>query len=579
MTDVFAVVRGTIAPQLDQALADSRANPLPASPSSLPAEPGHSQQLFARLLGAAIDAAPTAPVDAVPSAPVDAAPTAAIDAAPTAVGDTASTVTTTAGGTPVDAAAVALDPAAASVTELLAAFRAGTTTPGAVLAALAPHWTSDAVWSDAVLRLVDGAAEAAAESDRRWAAGDPRPLEGVPFAVKDIIDVADTVVTSGSLQTGDRVAPADATVVARLRAAGAIPVFTAATTEFACGGPHNARYGAVRNPWDPSRWTGGSSTGSGSALAARIVPLALGSDTGGSIRVPSALCGTTGIKPTYGLVPRTGVASLSWTLDHVGPMARSAEDLALVLAVIAGGDGQDPTAHTAVPLVEAAPERVRGLRIGVPRTWFTERVDAAVLDAATAATERFRGLGATIVPIEFDDVEAIDAECWTVFYGELAANQEANAATADLFDAGTRARFDVAFTPTAADYLRALRRRPLVQAAMVARMDEAGVDVVLTPGIGATAPRLDDLTMAVDGERFNLHEVVPRNTRLFDYVGFPALMMPAGTAPDGLPIGVQLVARPWDDRLVLSAAAAFESVTDHHRRVPPASATRGSTDQ
>ena len=563
MTDVFAVVRGTIAPQLDQALADSRANPLPASPSSLPAEPGHSQQLFARLLGAAIDAAPTAPVDA----------------APTAAGDTASTVTTTAGGTPVDAAAVALDPAAASVTELLAAFRAGTTTPGAVLATLAPHWTSDAVWSDAVLRLVDGAAEAAAESDRRWAAGDPRPLEGVPFAVKDIIDVADTVVTSGSLQTGDRVAPADATVVARLRAAGAIPVFTAATTEFACGGPHNARYGAVRNPWDPSRWTGGSSTGSGSALAARIVPLALGSDTGGSIRVPSALCGTTGIKPTYGLVPRTGVASLSWTLDHVGPMARSAEDLALVLAVIAGGDGQDPTTHTAVPLVEAAPERVRGLRIGVPRTWFTERVDAAVLDAATAATERFRALGATIVPIEFDDVEAIDAECWTVFYGELAANQEANAATADLFDAGTRARFDVAFTPTAADYLRALRRRPLVQAAMVARMDEAGVDVVLTPGIGATAPRLDDLTMAVDGERFNLHEVVPRNTRLFDYVGFPALMMPAGTAPDGLPIGVQLVARPWDDRLVLSAAAAFQSVTDHHRRVPPASATRGSTDQ
>ena len=563
MTDVFAVVRGTIAPQLDQALADSRANPLPASPSSLPAEPGHSQQLFARLLGAAIDAAPTAPVDA----------------APTAAGDTASTVTTTAGGTPVDAAAVAHDPAAASVTELLAAFRAGTTTPGAVLATLAPHWTSDAVWSDAVLRLVDGAVEAAAESDRRWAAGDPRPLEGVPFAVKDIIDVADTVVTSGSLQTGDRVAPADATVVARLRAAGAIPVFTAATTEFACGGPHNARYGAVRNPWDPSRWTGGSSTGSGSALAARIVPLALGSDTGGSIRVPSALCGTTGIKPTYGLVPRTGVASLSWTLDHVGPMARSAEDLALVLAVIAGGDGQDPTAHTAVPLVEAAPERVRGLRIGVPRTWFTERVDAAVLDAATAATERFRALGATIVPIEFDDVEAIDAECWTVFYGELAANQEANAATADLFDAGTRARFDVAFTPTAADYLRALRRRPLVQAAMVARMDEAGADVVLTPGIGATAPRLDDLTMAVDGERFNLHEVVPRNTRLFDYVGFPALMMPAGTAPDGLPIGVQLVARPWDDRLVLSAAAAFQSVTDHHRRVPPASATRGSTDQ
>ncbi|TDN42235.1 aspartyl/glutamyl-tRNA(Asn/Gln) amidotransferase subunit A [Curtobacterium flaccumfaciens] len=560
MTDVFAVVSGTIAPQLEQALADSRANPLPASPSSLPAEPGHSAQLFARLLGAAIDAAP---------APAPSHAHADTDTDTDTDTDGRSTTTTT-----------AEDPAAATVTELLAAYRAGTTTPDAVLAALAPHWTADdAIWSDAVLRLVDGAAAAAAESTRRWAAGEARPLEGIPFAVKDIIDVAGTVVTSGSLQTGDRVAPADATVVARLRAAGAIPVFTAATTEFACGGPHNARYGAVRNPWDPERWTGGSSTGSGSALAARIVPLALGSDTGGSIRVPSALCGTTGIKPTYGLVPRTGVASLSWTLDHVGPMARSAEDLALVLAVIAGGDGADPTSSTAVPLIEAAPERVEGLRIGVPRTWFTDRVDAAVLDAHADAVDRFRTLGATVVPIEFDDLEAIDAECWTVFYGELAANQEANAATADLFDAGTRARFDVAFTPTAADYLRALRRRPLVQAAMVARMDEAGVDVVLTPGIGATAPRLDDLTMSVDGQRFNLHDVVPRNTRLFDYVGFPALMMPAGTAPDGLPVGLQLVARPWDDRLVLSAAAAFQAVTDHHRRVPPASATRGSTDQ
>ncbi len=550
MTDVFAVVRGTIAPQLEQALHDSRANPLPAAPSSLPAEPSHSHALFARLLAAAVDAAPT------PAAPVAPGP--------------ASTVST---------AATASDPAAASVTELLAAYRDGSTTPTAVVGALAPHWTSDDVWSDAVLRLVDGAEQAAAESTRRWAAGEARALEGVPFAVKDIIDVASTVVTSGSLQTGDRVAPADATVVARLRAAGAIPVFTAATTEFACGGPHNARYGAVRNPWDPERWTGGSSTGSGSALAARIVPLALGSDTGGSIRVPSALCGTTGIKPTYGLVPRTGVASLSWTLDHVGPMARTAEDLALVLAVIAGGDGQDPTTHTAVPLVEAAPGRIAGMRIGVPRVWFTERVDRAVLDAHAAAVDRFAALGAEIVPIEFDDLEAIDAECWTVFYGELAANQEANAATADLFDAGTRARFDVAFTPTAADYLRSLRRRPLVQAAMVARMDEAGVDVVLTPGIGATAPRLDDLTMTVDGVPYNLHDVIPRNTRVFDYVGFPALMMPAGTAPDGLPVGVQLVARPWDDRLVLSAAAAFQEITDHHHRVPPASATRGSTDQ
>ncbi len=246
-----------------------------------------------------------------------------------------------------------------------------------------------------------------------------------------------------------------------------------------------------------------------------------------------------------------------------------------MLDVLAGGDAEDPTAHPTVPDLTADPDRVVGMRIGVPRTWFTERVDAAVLGAHAAAVDAFRELGAHIVPIEFDDLEAVDSECWTVFYGELAANQEANAPTAELFDDGTRARFDVSFTPTAADYLRALRRRPLVQAAMVARMDEAGVDVVLTPGIGATAPRLDDLTMSVDGERFNLHEVVPRNTRLFDYVGFPALMMPAGIAPDGLPVGVQLVGRPWADGTVLSAAVAFQRATAHHLRVPPASASEG----
>lgn len=539
MSQASDAVLATITPQLDGALAASRARPLPASPSALAAEPAHSAQLFAQLL----EGSAASPAPALPAVRTD------------------------------------VDAASAGVGELLAAYAAGATTPTAVIEALAPLWSASAVWSDAILRTISGSAEAAAESTARWAAGTPRVLEGIPFAVKDIIDVEGTIVTSGSLQTGDRVAPADATVVARLRAAGAIPVFMAATTEFACGGPVSARYGAVRNPWDPERWTGGSSTGSGSALAARIVPLALGSDTGGSIRVPAALCGITGIKPTYGLVPRTGVASLSWTLDHVGPMARSARDLARVLEAIAGADGVDPTAHSDVPSLRVDTAIVRGLRIGVPRGWFTERSDAAVLAAYDAAIASFRTLGAEIVEIEFDEMEnvgdlaEIDGECWTVFYGELASNQEANAATAELFDDGTRARFDLGFLPTAADYLRALRRRPLAQRAVLQRMDDARVDVLLTPGIGATAPLLSDLTMSVDGVRYNLHDVIPRNTRLFDYLGFPALMMPAGIAPDGLPVGVQLVARPWQDRLCLSAAAAFQDVTEHHRNAPALAAS------
>ncbi|WP_204162017.1 amidase [Rathayibacter sp. VKM Ac-2803] len=541
MSGVYEAVLASIAPQLESALEASRARPLPASPSALAAEPGHSAQLFDRLLAEAVAGARMAPE-----------PRAMEPAEP-------------------------FDPVGAGVEQLLAAFASGRSTPTAVLEALAPLWVADGVRADAVLRLIDGAAEAAAESTRRWADGSARALEGVPFAVKDIIDVEGAIVTSGSLQTGDRVAPADATAVARLRAAGAIPVFMAATTEFACGGPVSRRYGAVRNPWDPLRWTGGSSTGSGAALAARLVPLALGSDTGGSIRVPSALCGTTGIKPTYGLVPRTGVASLSWTLDHVGPMARSARDLALALAVLAGPDGVDPVVPATIPPLALDDSVLEGLRIGAPRGWFVERVDRSVLDAYESALDTLRGLGAEIVDLELEGIGEADSEGWTVFYGELASNQEANAARAELFDDGTRARFELSSVPSAADYLRALRRRPLVQRDVLERMDAARVDLLVTPGVGATAPLLADLTMSVDGERFNLHEVIPRNTRVFDYLGFPALMMPAGFASDGLPVGVQLVGRPWSDGLCLSACAAFQDATAHHLPTPPGPPTKGSS--
>lgn len=538
MTNVDELVRQTIMPQLELALQASRRRPLPAAPSAELNEPGHGELFLRQLLRSEGSTRPSAE------------PLGTLD-----------------GGEGI------LEPATATVTELLAAFSAGALTPSALVRELAPRWSERGPSSAAVLAHVPGVEAAAAESDGRWAAGTARPLEGVPFAIKDIIDVEGAMVTCGSQQTGDRIAAADATVVARLRAAGAIPVFMAATSEFACGAPDNGRYGPVPNPWDYTRWTGGSSTGSAAAIAAGLTPLALGTDTAGSVRVPSALCGTTGIKPTYGLVPRTGVASLSWTLDHVGPMARSAEDLAVVLAVIAGPDGIDPTAGELVPRLDVDPTIVAGLRIGVPRTWFTERCDADVLAAYDRAVLTFVGLGAEVVDIEFDDLEAIHDESWNVFYAELASNQEANAGRMDRFDAGTKARLDCGFVPLATDYLRALRRRPLIQRDMLARMDAARVDVLLTPGIGATAPRLVDLVMAVDGVEYNLHDVIPRNTRIFDYTGFPAIMAPSGLASDGLPVGIQIVARPWQDRLCLSAAIAFQLATDHHRNLPAIAAS------
>ena len=290
--------------------------------------------------------------------------------------------------------------------------------------------------------------------------GTPRALEGIPFGVKDIIDVAGAPVTCGSLQTGDRVATADAEVVARLTRAGAIPVAMLATTEFACGSAHNPRYGAVRNPWRADRWTGGSSTGSGAALAARLLPLALGTDTGGSIRIPAASCGITGLKPTRGLVPRTGVASLSWTLDHVGPLARSADDLATVMPVIAGPDGRDAYAVAAY-----AGDRARldicGLRIGVPEGWFVELQDNAVLAAWREALIVFESLGARLVPVDLGPIQTAHEDGYLVMMSELASLQEPEIDRMEAFDPGTRARIEQGRMFNAIDYLRALRRRPL----------------------------------------------------------------------------------------------------------------------
>jgi len=461
------------------------------------------------------------------------------------------------------------------VLDLLAAYSAGSVLPSAVLAALRVRWSDSTLAGGAVLAVVGGADEAAAESDRRWLTGTARPLEGIFFGVKDIIDVGGAPVTAGSRTTGNRVARTDATAVARLRAAGAIPVLVTATTEFACGAPHNARYGAVTNPWDRNRWTGGSSTGSAGALAAQLVPLALGTDTGGSIRVPSALCNLTGIKPTYGLVPRTGVASLSWTLDHVGPMTRSAADLRMVLGILAGPDGLDPVA--APPAVTrslqtmlteastAGSTSLAGVRIGIPTTWFTEVCDAGVLAAWHSILNSMRGLGAETVPVDIPGANRIHDDVTIILTCELASNQEGTLAKFEQYDIGTQVRIARGFVPSAVDYLRALRRRADAQRAAVRAFDAAEVDVLVTPGIGATAARLSDVTVEIDGVRHPMQPIVGRNTSLFDYLGLPAVMVPAGFV-EGLPVGAQLVGRPWADDTCLRLAQVLQSVTDIHDR-------------
>jgi aspartyl-tRNA(Asn)/glutamyl-tRNA(Gln) amidotransferase subunit A len=452
------------------------------------------------------------------------------------------------------------------VGDLLTAYHAGITDPVAVLEALAIRRMAHPSGQDAFLTLVAEADAMARDSAARIRRGLARPLEGVPFGVKDIIDVADTRVTCGSRLTGERIATADAVVVARLRAQGAIPVAMLATTEYACGSALNPRYGAVRNPWDRTRWAGGSSTGSGAALAARLLPLALGSDTGGSIRVPSAWCGITGLKPTRGLVPRTGVAQLSWTLDHVGPMARSADDLMRVMPLIVGPDGHDPTCLGGYDGARARTE-MAGLRIGVPGGWFLEMQDAAVLNAWRAALGIFERQGARLADVDLGDVATAHEDGYLIMMAELASLQEPDFGRMDEFDHGARARIEQGLTFSATAYLRAMRRRPLVMRRVWGAL--ADVDVLITPGVGAEPAFLDTLTVEVNGERFPLQLVLPRNTMIFDYTGLPALMLPSGTGRNGLPVAIQIVGKPYDDALCLSVGSAFQRATEFHRAAPP----------
>jgi aspartyl-tRNA(Asn)/glutamyl-tRNA(Gln) amidotransferase subunit A len=448
------------------------------------------------------------------------------------------------------------------VAGMIAAYASGRLEPEGVLAALKERIARHRCGRDAVLALIPGAEAMAAESAARLRAGRARPLEGIPFGVKDIIDVAGAPVTCGSLQTGERVAAAHAAVVARLTAAGAIPFAMTATTEFACGSALNARYGPVRNPWNPARWTGGSSTGSGSGLAARLFPLALGTDTGGSIRVPSAWCGVTGLKPTRGLVPRTGVAPLSWTLDHIGPMARSAEDLAFVMPHITGPDGVDFASGGAYDSSRWK-GGLAGLRIGVPGGWFVEMQDASVLAAWQGALAVMREAGASLVPVDLGEIGSVVDDGYTILFCELATLQEPSFGSMDLYDAGTRGRIEQGLSRSAMDYLKAMRLRPLVQERILGAM--ADIDVLVTPGLGGEAGFLDDLTVAVNGIRQPFHHVVPRNTMPFDYTGQPALMLPSGLGAQGLPVAIQIVGKLFDDALCLSVGAAFQRLTGHHR--------------
>ncbi|GAA2623748.1 amidase [Streptomyces spororaveus] len=407
----------------------------------------------------------------------------------------------------------------------------------------------------------DRARDAARRAENEIARGRHRgALHGMPVGLKDLIDVAGTATTASSRVRAGHRARADSTVAARLASAGAALVGKTHTHEFAYGltTPQTA------NAWNADRVAGGSSGGSAVAVAAGAAAFALGTDTGGSIRVPAALNGVVGLKPTYGLVPRHGVTSLSWSLDHVGPLTRTVEDAALVLAALAGHDPRDP-ASVAAPVAAAGTDHrpgpatdLTGLRVGVPGNYYFDRVDPEVESAVRRAIGRLEELGARLVDVEIPMTRYIRAAHWGLMVPEASAYHERTLrAVPDLYEADIRVLLEAGELMTAGDYLRAQRARTLMGKAWRGMLE--AVDVIAAPTVPLTAVESGRTSVAWgDGSVESVADAYVRLSAPANLTGVPALSVPVGLDSAGLPIGMQLMGRPFGEAAVLRAGHAYE---------------------
>lgn len=410
----------------------------------------------------------------------------------------------------------------------------------------------------------DEARTAARASEARIHAGGYRGgIDGIPVALKDNIETAGILTTSHSRILRDHVPSEDATVVARLKAAGATIVGKTATFEFAVGGPSwDLPWPPAVNPWNKAHLPGGSSSGSAAALAARMVAGALGTDTGGSVRWPAAVCGLTGLKPTYGRVSRYGIHPNTFSLDHCGPMARSVEDCAILLQAIAGHDPRDPASFAeAVPDYRAALDgSVAGLRIGLVRHWYADHAAQEVIAAVDASAEQLRDLGAVVEEIKLPPLRDY-VDCKTVIsLGELFAIHEREMKTRPQdFGRSLRQRVLAGSLVRAEDYVQALRWRTELARRTFAAFRRC--DLLVTAGWLTEAEPNDP--SGADFFRTRLLITMP-----FSLVGNPALCLPCGFSAKGLPLALQIAGRPFDEAAVLRAGDAYQRSTDWHRRQP-----------
>ena len=419
--------------------------------------------------------------------------------------------------------------------------------------------------------LPEQALKTARKAEKAIVAGRYRgPLHGVPFGLKDLYWSKGVRTTSGSTLDADFVPSEDSAAAANLTKAGAVLMGKLATVEFAFGAKeHNVAYGNACNPWDRERITGGSSTGSGAAVGGRLLPLAMGSDTAGSVRQPAALSGVVGFKPTFGLISRYGITPISWSLDHAGPLTRTAYDTALAMNTLVGRDRRDPA--TVKPPVKdytlGIENGVRSLRIGVPWDFINEVLDPDVETAFRESLRVLSSLVASVEEISVPEFKYSGAMLMAIAGPEGATYHERNFRERPAeYTQVIRRRIEATRFISAATYVKAQRVRRLLGIKLAEHFTH--IDLMVLPSVGVPAIPHGADTLVVQGNTWPEQEVMTRNLRIFDMNGLPAISVPGGFSRDGLPIGLQFAGRPFEDSLVLQAAHAYQQQTDWHQRVP-----------
>ena len=419
---------------------------------------------------------------------------------------------------------------------------------------------------NAFLTVLEETALARARAmDAELAAGRNRgPLHGIPVAVKDVFSTRGVRTTCGSRLFADFVPSIDAAVVEKLDAAGAVLVGKTGMHELAYGiTSNNPHFGAVRNPWDPARIPGGSSGGSGAAVASGMVFMAMGSDTGGSIRIPASFCGVVGLKPTSGRVSRYGVRPLDFSLDHMGPLARTAQDAAVALEALAGWDPRDDTSSrrpVSKYLPDAQPS-IAGVRIGVPENFYFQRVDPEVAAAVRRTIQEAEALEAQTVPVRVPDIAALNAVSRVILLAEASAVMEPYMDRRGEIGADVLALLDQGRLLPATDYINAQRLRRVFMRDFAKLWGE--VDCLITPTTPITAPRIGETAATIDGQTDDVRLASTRLVRGFNVVGLPAISVPCGLDSRGLPMGMQIVARPFAEAMVFRVAQALAAVSNY----------------